>query len=67
LTQFSLFSRSASTLHFRSRGTVARTGHEDRSSKLLARTTTLLPWVRIPRGPVRQRRRLACHHSRAVV
>ena len=66
LTQFSLFSRSASMLRRRTRRTVARPGHEDRTSKLLARTTTLLSWLfRYPRGPVRQRRRLACHHSRA--
>ena len=65
LTQFSLFSRSASTMRRRSRRTFARPGHEDRTSKLLARTTTLYSWVRVPRGPARQRRRLACHHSRA--
>ena len=65
LTQFSLFSRSASMLRRRTRRTVARPSHEDRTSKLLARTTTLMSWFQCPRGPARQRRRLACHHSRA--
>jgi hypothetical protein len=65
LTQFSLFSRSASTMRRRSRRTDIHPGHEDRTSKLLARTTTLLSSLRVPRGPGKQRRRLACHHSRA--